>query len=175
MYFFHLAASGLGCRTQGLRCWVWDLCFRIRIFLVAACELLVAVLVVVFSRWAMSASFATSGTVTHQAPLSVGFPRQEYWNGLPFPSQGIFLTQGSKLHLLHWQMDSSPLSHLLCNFLVVRSLSRVLDCSMAGKPSCLLSVVASGNEPGLLLWECGVLSTGPPGKSLSGNSCLRYV
>ena len=24
-------------------------------------------------------------TVTPQAPLSLGFPRQEYWNGLPFP------------------------------------------------------------------------------------------
>ena len=27
-------------------------------------------------------------TVAHQAPLSTGFPRQEYWNGLPFPSRG---------------------------------------------------------------------------------------
>ena len=26
--------------------------------------------------------------VAHQAPLSVGFPRQEYWSGLPFPSPG---------------------------------------------------------------------------------------
>ena len=27
-------------------------------------------------------------TVTHQAPPSMGFPRQEYWSGLPFPSPG---------------------------------------------------------------------------------------
>ena len=27
----------------------------------------------------------TSWTVTHQAPLSIGFPRQEYWSGLSFP------------------------------------------------------------------------------------------
>ena len=27
-------------------------------------------------------------TAAHQAPLSVGFPRQEYWSGLPFPSPG---------------------------------------------------------------------------------------
>ena len=27
-------------------------------------------------------------TVTHQAPLSTGFSRQEYWSGLPFPSPG---------------------------------------------------------------------------------------
>ena len=32
--------------------------------------------------------FATPWTVTHQAPLSTGFSRQEYWSGLPFPSTG---------------------------------------------------------------------------------------
>ena len=26
------------------------------------------------------------GTAAHQSPLSMGFPRQEYWSGLPFPS-----------------------------------------------------------------------------------------
>ena len=31
---------------------------------------------------------------SHQAPLSLGFSRQEYWSGLPFPTPGIFLTQG---------------------------------------------------------------------------------
>ena len=35
-----------------------------------------------------------------QAPISLGFPRQEYWSGLPFPSLGVFLTQGSNLKLL---------------------------------------------------------------------------
>ena len=32
--------------------------------------------------------FVTPWTVAHQAPLSVGFSRQEYWSGLPFPSRG---------------------------------------------------------------------------------------
>ena len=32
--------------------------------------------------------FATLGTAAHQAPLSMGFSRQEYWSGLPFPSPG---------------------------------------------------------------------------------------
>ena len=32
--------------------------------------------------------FATLWTVAHQAPLSMGFPRQEYWRGLPFPPPG---------------------------------------------------------------------------------------
>ena len=30
--------------------------------------------------------FATPWTVAHQAPLSMGFTRQEYWGGLPFPT-----------------------------------------------------------------------------------------
>ena len=33
---------------------------------------------------------AAPWTVAHQAPLSMGFLRQEYWNGLLFPSPGIF-------------------------------------------------------------------------------------
>ena len=49
--------------------------------------------------------------LTLQAPLSMGFPRQEYWSGLPFPSPGIFPTQGSNPHLLPWQVESLPLSH----------------------------------------------------------------
>ena len=36
----------------------------------------------------MSDSFATPWIVAHQAPLSMGFPRQEYSSGLPFPSPG---------------------------------------------------------------------------------------
>ena len=34
---------------------------------------------------------ATSWTVAHQAPLSTGFPRQEYWSGLPCPPPGDLL------------------------------------------------------------------------------------
>ena len=51
-----------------------------------------------------------------QVPLSMGFSRQEYWSGFPFPFQGIFLTQGLNLcllHLLHWQAYSLPLSATL--------------------------------------------------------------
>ena len=53
----------------------------------------------------------TLWTVAHQTPLSMGFSRQEYWSGLPFPLQGIFLTQELNPCLLHWQADSLPLSH----------------------------------------------------------------
>ena len=34
--------------------------------------------------------FVTPWTVAYQAPLSMEFSRQGYWNGLPFPSPGIF-------------------------------------------------------------------------------------
>ena len=30
----------------------------------------------------------TPGSIAHQAPLCMAFPRQEYWSGLPFPSPG---------------------------------------------------------------------------------------
>ena len=50
-------------------------------------------------------------TVAHQALLSMEFPRQEYWSGLPFPSPGDFLDPGIELHLLYWQADALLLSH----------------------------------------------------------------
>ena len=40
--------------------------------------------------------FRTSWTVAHQAPLSMGFSRQEYWGGLSFPSPGDLLDPGIK-------------------------------------------------------------------------------
>ena len=55
--------------------------------------------------------FATPWTVPCQAPLSMGFSRSEYWSGLPFPSPGIFPTQGLNPGLLHWHVSSLPLSH----------------------------------------------------------------
>ena len=44
--------------------------------------------------------FATPWTVACQAPLSVGFPRQEYWRGLPHPPPGDFPDPGIEPYLL---------------------------------------------------------------------------
>ena len=55
--------------------------------------------------------FATQQTVAHWVPLSMGCPRQEYCSGLPFPSQGIFPTEGLNLRFQHQQADSLPQSH----------------------------------------------------------------
>ena len=41
--------------------------------------------------------FATPWTVAYQVPLSMGFSRQEYWNGLPFPSLGDLPDSGIEL------------------------------------------------------------------------------
>ena len=51
-------------------------------------------------------TLVTPLTVACQAPLSMGFPRQQYWSGLPFPSLGDLLDPGSNPRLLHWQVDS---------------------------------------------------------------------
>ena len=38
-----------------------------------------------------------SWTAAHKAPLSIEFPRQEYWSGLPFPTPGDFPNPGNEL------------------------------------------------------------------------------
>ena len=65
-----------------------------------------------FSHSVMSGSLATPQTVASQAPLSMGFPRQEYWSGLPFPSPGVLLNPGIEPMSPALQEDSLLLSHL---------------------------------------------------------------
>ena len=63
--------------------------------------------------------FETPWTVAHQAPLSMGFPRQEYWSGLPFPSPGYLPNLGIK--------PASPASPALAG--------RFFTTELPGKPS----------------------------------------
>ena len=44
----------------------------------------------------------------HQAPLSMGFFRQEYWSGLPYPPPGDFPNPGTKPRSPALQADSLP-------------------------------------------------------------------
>ena len=55
--------------------------------------------------------FATLWTVACQAPLSMGFSRQEYWSGLPCPLQGIFPIQGWNPGLPHCRQILYHLSY----------------------------------------------------------------
>jgi len=68
--------------------------------------------VCMLSRFSRVQLFAILWTVACQAPLSMGFYRQEYWSGLPcfsladLPDPGI---EPMSLCLLHWQAGSLPL------------------------------------------------------------------
>ena len=64
--------------------------------------------------------FETPRTVAHEAPLSIRFPRQEYWSRLPFPSPGDLPNLGIEV------------SCIADRFFTVESL---------GKPLCFASVV----------------------------------
>ena len=52
--------------------------------------------------------FVTPWTVAHQAPLSMEFPRQEYWSGLPFPPPGDLSNPGIEPVSPALQEDFSP-------------------------------------------------------------------
>ena len=55
--------------------------------------------------------FATLWTVAYQAPPSMGFSRQEYWSGLPFPSPGDFPDPRIELGLPHCRQMLYHLSY----------------------------------------------------------------
>ena len=52
--------------------------------------------------------FATPQTAAHHGPLSMGFSRQGYWNGLPFSSPGDLLNPGIESKFPALQADSLP-------------------------------------------------------------------
>ena len=52
------------------------------------------VVVVVVKPLSCVQLFVTPWTIAHQAPLSMGFPRQECWNGLPCPPPGDLFRPG---------------------------------------------------------------------------------
>ena len=96
--------------------------------------------------------FATLWSVAHQAPLTMGFPRQEYWVLFPPPggsSQPRDGTHVSPLHLLHWQTGYLLLSHLEGWHLMVMCLFHVKkDTSFTG-PSVghrVYTVLSRGNH-----------------------------
>ena len=65
----------------------------------------------VFSITSVVSDFVILWTTAHQAPLSMGFPQQEYWSGLSCPPPGIFPTQGLNQCLRHVLHCSQILYH----------------------------------------------------------------
>ena len=92
----------------------------------------------------MPDSFATPWSVVLPAPLSVGFPRQEYWSGLPFPPPGGLPNPGLE-----------PMSPCIAN--------GFFPTARAGFKSCLCSFLA------LWPWESHWSSPGKGGRSLKGS------
>ena len=68
--------------------------------------------------------------MSHQAPLSTGFSRQEYWSGLPFPSPGDLLHPGIEPRSLALQADALPselLGKAICQTYYVIWLDSITD------------------------------------------------
>ena len=65
----------------------------------------------VLSRFRCVRLFATPWTEAQQAPLSMGFSRQEYWSGLPIPSPRDLPDPGIEPQSPALQADSLPLGH----------------------------------------------------------------
>ena len=86
--------------------------------------------------------FTTPWAVPRQAPLSMGFSRQEYWSGWPFPSPGDLPNPGIKLRSPALQVDSllsEPPGKPWC---LMINICRIVK----GKPS-ILSTVLRNSEP----------------------------
>ena len=65
----------------------------------------------VLSRFSRVWLSVTPWTIAHQASLSMGFPMQEYWSGLPFPTTGDLPDPGIEPTSSASAVGSSPLSH----------------------------------------------------------------
>ena len=81
-----------------------SICVRLLLF--------VSFLLLLFSHYVVSNSFGTPWIVACQASLSMGFPRQEYWSGLPFPSPGDLAQPAVEPRSSAWQADSLLLSEV---------------------------------------------------------------
>ena len=80
-------------------------------------------------------TLVTPWTVVCQSTLSMGFPRQEYWSGLPFPSPGDLSRPEIEPTFRTLQMDSSPTSHLGLFLCTLRDIQIGLPWWLSGKES----------------------------------------
>ena len=105
----------------------------------------------------------TPWTVTRQAPLTMGFSRQEYWSGLPFPTPGDLPDPGEPM---------SPASSALAGGYFYHWTTRE---ALYWEQILPLFLATLNDMPNLPNWtlcnrKCGVLTTGPPRKSLGTDS-----
>ena len=92
--------------------------------------------------------FVTPWTVAHSAPLSMGFPKQEYWSGLPFSSPGDLHHPEIEFGSPTLQVDSLP-------------------TEPPGKPT-LMPAAAAAKSLQLCLTLCNSIDGSPPGSPIPG-------
>ena len=111
--------------------------------------------------------FATLWTVAHQAAPSMGFSRQEYWSGLPFPSPGHLPNPGieprsptSQADALTSEPPGKPeVAFIICPFQMrrLRALTlqrRALNPSLTPQPECPLPYTLSHHQGGCMKGLC---------------------
>ena len=105
---------------------------------------------------------ATQWTVGRQAPLSMGFSRQEYWSGLPFPAPGDLPNQGIKLLSLTspWLALAGRFFTTSATWTVAEQQSRETSSGSSGghsrdhaqsKGAVVIVITVSGFLPGTML------------------------
>ena len=113
-----------------------------------------------FSCWVLSDCFVTPWTVAHKVPLSIGFPKQEDWSGLSFPSPGHLPNQGIQ-----------PESPILAG--------RFFTIEPPGKPNLRLCLNVVVQSLRLCLTDSlqphGLQCTRPPCLSPSPGVCLEFM
>ena len=111
--------------------------------------------------------YVTPWTVGRQAPLSMGFSRQEYWNGLPCLSPGDFPHPGIEPRSPTLQADSLPSDP--------PGKTHVTLCAIKCFASMIkLKILSLGHHPGIFRWiQCnhkgsskGKRETGESGKEM---------
>ena len=110
------------------------------------------------SRFSCVQLFATSWTVAHQAPLSMGVFRQEYWSGLPFPSP---MHESEK-----WDMLQSPFSSW--RFTVFINKSKVWKNSALSNPVNIFSLCLGAQSLQSCPTLCYPMNSSLPGSSVHG-------
>ena len=134
----------------------------------------------VLSHFSHARLFVTLCTIAHQAPLSMGFSRQEYWSGLPCPPPGDLPNPGIEprssvlqVYFLPAELSEKP-THIF-NYIIPENSILAYSClerTTQGTNLCLLY---------LLHWQAGSLPLVPLGKpsavNLSGSlvSILHFL
>ena len=128
-------------------------------------------------KWSRSvvSDSATPWTVAYQAPPSMGFSRQEYWSGLPFPSSGDLPDPGIEPRSPALQADTLPSeppgkpTKALCTY--IKGSDYISLSSLSGSWAPCVSAVISTFS---LLIYSPFSATNNPNNPVSSASCASF-